>query len=138
MTAPGQAAVAAMMTEAKLQETVRQLCVNLGLYHYHPHDSRHSAGGWPDSVIAGPRGILFRELKRQDKSPTAEQARVGALLTAAGADYAVWRPLDLLDGTIAREVAAITSLPVRRRQDGPALPDTAGWHAGLQLPATRG
>lgn len=108
MTAPRAAlAVAVTMTEATLQETVRQLCQNLKLFHYHPHDSRRSEPGWPDSVIIGPRGILYRELKSHRGTLTSEQTQVRYLLLAAGADYGVWKPVQLLDGTIARELAAI-------------------------------
>ena len=104
---PATLAIAKAMTEATLQEQVRKLASNLQLFHFHPYDSRRSQPGWPDSVIIGPRGILYRELKSQSGRPTSEQTEVGYRLKAAGADFAIWRPADLLDGTIARELAAL-------------------------------
>ena len=105
----GQLAVAKVMTEAKLQATVHQLCKNLKLYHFHPYNMQRSEAGWPDSVIIGPGGILYRELKSQFGRPTREQTDVGYRLTAVGADFAIWRPMDLLDGTIARQLAELAA-----------------------------
>jgi hypothetical protein len=98
------------MTEAELQDKVRQMCDQLGLYHYHPHDSRRSAKGWPDSVIISQRTrrMIFRELKTESGTLTSEQKRVGYLLVAAGEDWAVWRPHDLSDGSIGAELAELS------------------------------
>jgi hypothetical protein len=95
------------MTEAELQEKVRAMCAQLGLYHYHPHDSRRSSAGWPDSVIISQRTrrMIFRELKTESGTLTSEQKRVGYLLVAAGEDWAVWKPHDLHDGSIGAELA---------------------------------
>lgn len=105
-----QQTLAAAMTERELQEHVRQLCAGLGLFHYHPHSSRHSAPGWPDSVIIGAGGILYRELKTEAGSLSAEQRRVGELIARAGGDFAVWRPRHWLDRTIERELTTLASL----------------------------
>lgn len=94
------------MSEADLESAVRDLLKVHGLWGYHVRDSRRSAPGWPDWVIVGGR-ILFRELKAQHGRLSSEQRRVGYLLQAAGADWAVWRPSDLLDGTIVGELAGI-------------------------------
>jgi hypothetical protein len=98
------------MTEAELQEQVRLMCAQLGLYHYHPHDSRRSAAGWPDSVIISQRTrrIIFRELKTERGILTGEQKRVGYLLVAAGEDWAVWKPHDLYDGSIQHELVELS------------------------------
>lgn len=100
-------AACAAMPESELQAAVAGECRRLGLRHYHTHNSRRSEPGWPDSVIVGPHGVLFRELKRQTQHPTAVQRQWLAALTAAGQDVAVWRPSDWHDGTIARQLAAI-------------------------------
>ena len=105
--ADAQLGIARAMTESTLQTNVHKLCKNLKLYHFHPYDSRRNEPGWPDSVIIGPRGILYRELKSQSGTLSPEQTEVGYRLTAAGADFAIWRPGHLLDGTIARELAAL-------------------------------
>ena len=101
---------AAQMPERELQEHVRQLCADLGLYHYHPHNSARSAPGWPDSTIIGRGGILYRELKTEHGSLSADQRHVGALIRQAGGNWAVWRPRDLLDGTIGRELANLAAV----------------------------
>lgn len=100
-------AVVARMTEAELQENVRRMCLTLTILHYHPHDSRRSAPGWPDSTCLGRRGLLFRELKRQDGRVTPEQRAWGYAMQDLGYDWKVWRPADWLDGTIEAELRAI-------------------------------
>src|SRR6266567_6912459 len=98
------------MPERELQENVRQLCAGLGLFHYHPHNSARSEPGWPDSVIIGPRKVIFRELKSQSGTVTPEQARVGQMLQRAGQSWKVWRPSDWVDGSIGRELASLAAV----------------------------
>lgn len=95
------------MTEAELERELRRLLTRHGLYGYHNPDSRRSAAGFPDWVIIGVGGILWRELKAPFEQPSGEQRRVGYLLQASGADWDVWRPLDFTTGRIAAELAAI-------------------------------
>lgn len=94
------------MSEADLEAAVRDLLKTFGLWGYHPYDSRRSEPGWPDWVIVG-RRILYRELKSADGQLAPAQVRVRNLLQAAGADWAVWRPADLVSGRISAELAAI-------------------------------
>jgi hypothetical protein len=103
------------MTEAELQEHVRILARDLGLYHFHVHDSRRSQGGWPDSVIVNliTGRILYRELKTQAGQLTSEQKALGYALTAGGHDWQVWRPADLLDGTIQAQLCDLAGVTVR-------------------------
>lgn len=96
------------MSEAELERAVRDLLKRHGLYGYHTTDSRWStARGFPDWVIIGRRGILWRELKSPWGQLTPDQRRVRNLLVAAGADWDVWRPADLESGRIDREMSAI-------------------------------
>ncbi len=95
--------VADTMTEAQLQEHVRRLCRDMGLLHYHTHDSRKSEPGFPDSVIIGKR-ILFRELKSEAGRLSRAQIRAGRRIVDAGGNYKVWRPLHLVSGQIAIEL----------------------------------
>lgn len=92
------------MTERELSEDVRTLADTLGLLAYHTYDSRRSEPGFPDWVIAGPRRVLFRELKTEAGRLTLSQVRWGEVLRSAGADYDVWRPSDWMSGRITREM----------------------------------
>ena len=103
---------AAAMKEADVERAVAGNVKQLGLLGYHTRNSRRSPEGWPDWVICGPRGVIFRELKRQQEKPTrAQQAWLDGL-AGAGLDADVWRPSDLLSGRIAREMAALAGMRV--------------------------
>jgi hypothetical protein len=90
-----------------LQARVCGMADDLGLYWHHQRNSIGSKPGWPDLVILGPCGGLFRELKSETGKLTIAQCMIGANLTRAGFDWSTWRPADLLNGTIARQLAAI-------------------------------
>lgn len=109
------------MTEAELQRLVAEACDRLGLLHYHTHDSRRSEPGFPDSVIVGPGGILFRELKSRDGKLSPEQRRWGSRIERAGGNWAVWRPVDWSAATITRQLLALRS---GAEQQAPALADS--------------
>lgn len=103
---PAQVA-GAEMTEAQLQSAVLRLCTLLGLSAYHTHDSRRSQPGFPDLVIAGPSGSMFRELKTVRGRVSAEQEQWLTVLRAGGADARVWRPAELANNTIYNELKVI-------------------------------
>lgn len=85
------------MREDELMEHIRTLVTDLGLYAYHGHDSRRSWGpGFPDLVLAGPRGILFREAKDEHNVLSRNQKLWGYRLAESGGNWEVWRPRDLL------------------------------------------
>ena len=94
------------MSEAELQRLVAELCVRLGLHHYHTYDSRRSEPGWPDSVIVG-TSIIYRELKSASGVLKPEQRRWGSRLERAGGNWAVWRPVDWQNMTIINQLTAI-------------------------------
>lgn len=106
----------------QLQQWVSDLAAWLTLLHYHTHDSRYSAKGFPDSVFAGER-TLFRELKTEWAALTPEQADWGRALLESGQDWAVWRPSDWFpsadwpQGFIRMELEAICchAIPAGRR-----------------------
>lgn len=94
------------------------LAPRLGWLGYHTHRSDRSPAGFPDLALVHPGAgrLIFAELKRQRRSakPTAAQMEwldaLESVRYAAG-DYEqappfepvrvyLWRPLDLLDGTI--------------------------------------
>ena len=101
------------MSEAQLDAAIRRILRDLpSLLWYHTHDSRRSPRGFPDLVAVGPQGVLFRELKTaKGKVSPAQEAWLEAML-AGGVDAGIWRPSDLLNGTIARELAALAGLGV--------------------------
>lgn len=115
---PGAMAIAAAMKEDRgpdsLDARIRRLCEDLGLLRYHTFDSRRSTKGFPDLVICGPRGVLFRELKSQRGKVTAEQRAWLCALIDTGQDAGVWRPESLLSGVVAAELTAISAWNVRR------------------------
>lgn len=94
------------MTETDLQKSVIDLCKAYRLKWYHPYQPKYDEPGWPDMVIGGPRGVLFRELKDATYQPTPDQVAWGELLTAARHDWAIWRPPDW-PARIRRELEAI-------------------------------
>jgi len=95
------------MTEAELQDAVIGLCKLRGLEWFHAYDSRRSTSGWVDLVIAGGRGALFVELKSEDGRRSMAQIKWAHLIMRAGLQYRLWRPADLKDGTIAKELESI-------------------------------
>lgn len=92
------------MTEAVLQKRVRDLAIVHGWKFQHPYDSRRSDPGWPDCVIGRTGRLLVRELKTQKGRVSPDQREWLAILESCGIDAGIWRPVDLLDGTIDREL----------------------------------
>ncbi len=82
------------MTERQLLDAIRDACRWSALLCYHTADSRRSERGFPDVVVCGPSGVIFRELKADRGRLTPDQVRWLDRLAAAGADAAVWRPDD--------------------------------------------
>jgi hypothetical protein len=79
-------------SEAVFQRTVLDLAKHLGLLVYHPHITIRDEAGFPDLVIVGTRGLLFRELKTEKGRVRPEQNEWIGRLARSGADVAVWRP----------------------------------------------
>jgi hypothetical protein len=80
--------------ERDFQRAVCALAKTLGCIVYHTHDSRRSEPGFPDLVIVGRRGFMFREMKTEKGYLRPEQALWLAKLATAHADADVWRPSD--------------------------------------------
>lgn len=110
--------VAAAMKEDALQAKVIAVARDLGFLAYHTHDSRRSERGWPDLVLVHPtRGrLLYRELKQEERYPTADQRKWLDALRVAGADVGVWRPLDLLEQRVHAELLAPQPVPTPKEQ----------------------
>lgn len=83
------------MTEAELQAAILEYIGYLpDVLVYHVYDSRRSNPGFPDLVILGTRGVLWRELKSAKGRTSKDQKTWIAALERAGEDVAVWRPED--------------------------------------------
>jgi hypothetical protein len=108
-------ALAAAMAEDRgpgsLEAHVRKLIADLGLFGYHPRNSKGSQAGWPDWVIVGTR-IIYRELKSEHGTVSPEQRHVGELITRAGGNWAVWRPSDLLSRKIEKELTELAAIQI--------------------------
>lgn len=98
------------MTEKELQRQVILMCRTFGLVTFYEVDSRwQHLKGWPDLVIIGERGILYRELKGVRGALTDEQRALGVLITRAGGDWSLWRPYDLYAGVIKEQLEEIAA-----------------------------
>ena len=79
-------------TERAFQDAVCEMAKTLGCLVYHTHDSRRSEPGFPDLVIVGRRGVLYRELKQPTGRMSEAQNEWLSKLVLAGQNAAVWRP----------------------------------------------
>lgn len=101
--------------ENELQAAVLAQCARLRLrVFWIPRPARSGIGrtaktarGWPDLVIAGNGGVIFRECKSADEETSSEQDAWGWLLNNGGCDWAIWRPADWESGRIQAELAAL-------------------------------
>ena len=107
--------IAYAMTEDRgpdsLEANLCRLMKDFGLWGFHVRNSIGSERGWPDWTILGPNGAIFAELKSERGTLSPDQRTVGSRLTRAGLRWVVWRPRDLLDGTITRQLAGIAAHP---------------------------
>jgi hypothetical protein len=89
---------------------VYRLCHREQVLFHHCLDSRKCSGaGLPDLIIAGPAGLIFREVKVSPlDTPTSEQKAWLYMLQASGQGARVWTSVDLNDGTVAEEIKAIS------------------------------
>ncbi len=96
------------MTEGQLQASILDLCRVHRLLVFHIRDSRKNIGmGFPDLVIAGVGGTVFRELKNNTLQPTPEQMTWLATLAEGGQDAALWRPDAWHSGEVAQTLARL-------------------------------
>jgi hypothetical protein len=95
------------VTEEQLLDSVTELAQWLRLLTYHTRDSRRSAPGFPDLVLAGRRGVIFAELKSRSGQLSSHQHGWKWTLQAAGQEWRLWRPADWESGDIHAELRAI-------------------------------
>lgn len=80
------------MSEDQFQTLILQYCQLRGLLVFHDNDSRRNKAGFPDLVIAGTRGVIFAELKKETGKLRPEQRSWLMKLSESGAQAYVWRP----------------------------------------------
>lgn len=92
------------MTEAQLQDAIRDLAMIRGWLFFHPYDSRKSTPGWPDLFLLHPRtgDLVVAELKSNSGRVSHAQQEWIDAFAAAGVVVHVWRPAHLTNGQIAR------------------------------------
>jgi hypothetical protein len=97
------------MTEAEYLAEVYQLCHTHGVYVHHCRHAYSCEGaGFPDLVLIGVHGVLWREVKASHNDRMKpEQTGLIWLLRSAGQDAAVWTAADLQSGKVAKELASI-------------------------------
>ncbi len=82
-----------LVTEKAFMQNVLDLARLTGWRCYHTHDSRRSAAGFPDLVMARDGRVLFAELKSEaGRVSPAQRDWLTAL--ASCAEVFVWRPSD--------------------------------------------
>lgn len=95
-------------SEADLLAAVIAFAERKGLKWFHSYDPvRDRQKGFPDLVLVGAKGVIWRELKGEQTLVTPDQKEWGKQLQRAGQDWAVWRPEDWYSGRVEREVLAV-------------------------------
>lgn len=105
----GQRKMAEAMTERQLEDHVAARAKVYWLLYYHTYRSERSPSGFPDDVIVGPGGVIYRENKTEEGRVSKAQQEWLDRLIQAGQDAAVWRPSDLLSGRVDREMRALSA-----------------------------
>ena len=116
------------MTEEQLLRSVLHMCRLFGVTTAHFRPALSQSGRWhtavagdgkgfPDLVLAGAGGILYRELKTDAGRLRPEQVVWLRTLKSAGASADVWRPADLRSGRIERELRAVRSRKVPQMKE---------------------
>ena len=85
------------MTERELQAAVERIADLTGWQYYHTHDSRRSAPGFPDLVLARGKRVIFAELKSAGGRLSITQKEWLDTLEHTPAEVYVWRPKDWPD-----------------------------------------
>lgn len=106
------------MRHGDLVRAILGRCAELGLFAHYCRDGRHCEGaGFPDLVIAGPGGVLYREVKGRDGVLRPEQGAWGFTLQIGGGDWKVWRPVHWSWGTVDQELRLLAQLDAPGRCD---------------------
>lgn len=94
-------AIAETMLEKDLLSQVVKLAKTYQWRYYHTYNSRKSVAGFPDITLVRHGRLIFAELKRQDgRFRPGQREWLDDLMPVA--EVHVWRPMDLLDGSIEK------------------------------------
>lgn len=106
------------MSEDELLRNVLDLAkaLHLRTAHFRPARTEHGwrtavagdGAGFPDLVIVGASGVLYRELKSHKGIASTDQCDWIVELRRAGCNAEVWRPIDWFSGAIRAQLEAIT------------------------------
>ena len=101
-----------MSTETSKIREIISIAEEYGCLAFHDWNPRLDTPGFPDLVIVGPYGTIFRELKADKWSAiTKAQKRWLHLFHASGLDAGFWYYKDVEDGRVRSEIAALTVEP---------------------------
>lgn len=92
------------MTHAELVKAISEACYQRRLWHAVTVDSPRNRPGWVDIVILGRGRACFVEVKTETGRRTRAQVDAEREITTAGLWYRLWRPSDLVNGTIDAEL----------------------------------
>lgn len=95
------------ISESDFQKQVIDLAQTLGYgLIYHNPDSRRSQAGFPDLILGNYKTsrVLARELKTATGKLSPEQVTWITTMQAAGINAGVWRPEDLTNGHITKDL----------------------------------
>lgn len=79
------------MTHEELMRHIHEEITRLDL-HAHANCKGSWGAGFPDLVIAGPGGVIFREVKTARGRVETQQWDWAHLLIKDGCDWQIWRP----------------------------------------------
>jgi len=103
------------MTETELRAEVLKLCADRDLWPVALRPEKFNQRevcnkGFPDLMVYGAGGVLFRELKAMKGSLASAQSTWKNRLLSGGHDWSVWTPADLGSGRIASELEALEAV----------------------------
>ena len=98
------------MTHNELVGKILARAAELKLLAHYCGDSRKCKGaaGFPDLVIAGATGVIFREVKTGSGETTPQQDLWGWTIGRVGGSWHVWTEARWIDGTIEYELTRLT------------------------------
>lgn len=93
------------MSEVELQNQIIDRAKTYKWWWWHDKDSRLNNSGLPDLILIRPPRLIFAELKRQRAHlRPAQKVCLQLLRQIPCIEVNVWRPIDLLNGTIDAEM----------------------------------